>query len=522
MPNAVQRIPEDTTHGTGAQAKPRIFIVEDERIVALHISSQLHQLGYEIAGTAASSAAAVTSILGTRPDIVLMDINIEGEADGIETVRRLQARMSVPVIYLTAYSEPKTLERAKLTAPFGYLMKPFSERDLHATIQMALARHKSESALVRNEARLRGLAEMAADWHWETDREGRFTGFRVTGEAAAIVPEPHMPGRTRLELVGDQMTVAQRAEYNSFLAARRRFREFRFAWTAPDGSRVDTSLSGDPVYDADGEFAGYAGIGQDVTRRTGQERMLERERAYYGMLVKSKAELLSNAIHEFRTPLNAIMGYAEALRDAHLPGATDESRRTYAARIHEAARYMQAAADEVLDFARIEARRGILREEYADLGALLRDVAGIVSILAQKAGIEIALDPGPPLPQLWLDPLRVRQIAMNLLSNAVKYSGPGTRVTAGVGRAPDGRVVLTVADRGRGMGPEQIARAFEPFASLPAGGAAGIPSSGLGLPMTKALVELHGGELELESVPGAGTTFRVWFPAGRCADRRPA
>jgi len=140
-------------------AKTRIMLVEDERIVALNLKQRLTHLGYEIAALATSGASALKEIERSRPDVVLMDINIEGDIDGIETAARIPPEFHTPVIYLTAYSEQATLDRARATNPYGYLLKPFSERELHATIQMVLERRGADLALRQSEQRLEGLVE---------------------------------------------------------------------------------------------------------------------------------------------------------------------------------------------------------------------------------------------------------------------------------------------------------------------------------------------------------------------------
>ena len=141
-------------------ASARIMLVEDERIVALHLQQQLKKLGYNVIAAATRGEEALAQIEADSPDIVLMDINIEGDMDGIETAARIPASYHVPVVYLTAYSEEATLERARATKPYGYLLKPFSERELHATIQMVLERSQTEKALRAAEESLRQAQKM--------------------------------------------------------------------------------------------------------------------------------------------------------------------------------------------------------------------------------------------------------------------------------------------------------------------------------------------------------------------------
>src|SRR5882724_11770423 len=111
----------------------RVMVVEDERIVALHLRQQLIKLGYQVLPAVASGELALRQARELHPDVVLMDIHIEGDMDGIETAARIAAEFSTPVIYLTAHSEESTLQRARATKPYGYLLKPFAERELHVT-----------------------------------------------------------------------------------------------------------------------------------------------------------------------------------------------------------------------------------------------------------------------------------------------------------------------------------------------------------------------------------------------------
>jgi len=135
----------------------KILVVEDERIVAMHLKQQLERLGYNVSAMVTTGEQALKQIRDLRPDVVLMDIHIEGDFDGIETASRIPPDVLLPVIYLTAYSEEATLERARATKPYGYLLKPFSERELHASIQMVLERHRADKAARESERRLEQL-----------------------------------------------------------------------------------------------------------------------------------------------------------------------------------------------------------------------------------------------------------------------------------------------------------------------------------------------------------------------------
>jgi len=125
-------------------ADPQILVVEDEGIVVTGIRNMLKSLGYGVPAVASSGKEALRKAAETHPDLVLMDIVLEGDMDGIQAAERIRARFNIPVVYLTAYADDSTVQRAKMTAPYGYLLKPFNERELHAAIEMALYKHMIE------------------------------------------------------------------------------------------------------------------------------------------------------------------------------------------------------------------------------------------------------------------------------------------------------------------------------------------------------------------------------------------
>lgn len=125
-------------------AEGRILIVEDEHIVAIGIKRMLKGLGYTVTGVASSGEDAISKAESTFPDLVLMDIMLKGELDGVEAAKEIKERFDVPVVYLTAYSDSNIVERVKKTGPFGYIVKPFDEKDLHSNIEIALHRYRKE------------------------------------------------------------------------------------------------------------------------------------------------------------------------------------------------------------------------------------------------------------------------------------------------------------------------------------------------------------------------------------------
>ena len=155
-------------------SKTQILVVEDEVVIAWDIQSRLKNLGYDVSGWASSGPEALRQAAETRPDVVLMDIRLQGDMDGIETAQHLQARVDIPIIYLTAYADEATLQRAKVTSPYGYLLKPFEQRELHTTIEMALYRHQMERKLKNRERLHTALSRIQSRFIQEGDTFSRF------------------------------------------------------------------------------------------------------------------------------------------------------------------------------------------------------------------------------------------------------------------------------------------------------------------------------------------------------------
>jgi PAS domain S-box-containing protein len=168
----------------------RILIVEDERIIALDLSLRLKQLGYQVVATAASGDAAIAKASELKPDIVLMDIHIEGPMDGTEAAAEIHRRLGLPIVFLTAYAGDDILARALASLPFGYLVKPVETRDLHAAVQTALARYQAEQIVAVSEQRLKLALDAAGMgvWEWEPGND-RFTSAGPFNTILDVPPE---------------------------------------------------------------------------------------------------------------------------------------------------------------------------------------------------------------------------------------------------------------------------------------------------------------------------------------------
>ncbi len=226
-----------------------------------------------------------------------------------------------------------------------------------------------------------------------------------------------------------------------------------------------------------------------------------------------KSEFLANMSHELRTPLNAIIGFSDLMRAQMLGPLGNPSYLEYAADINFSGMHLLEIINDILDVVRYEAGRMELNEEPVDIGAVVDQALRLVAPQALQGKVDLVWEPVPSLPPLYGDRVRLRQILLNLLSNAVKFTGPGGSVEV-TAELRDG-LQLAVRDSGIGIKPEDIGRIMTPFGQIASVNSRNHQGTGLGLMLTKALTERHGGHLSLDSAPGVGTTVRVSFPAER-------
>jgi signal transduction histidine kinase len=234
----------------------------------------------------------------------------------------------------------------------------------------------------------------------------------------------------------------------------------------------------------------------------------------------AKSKFLAGVSHELRTPLNAIIGFSDMLRMEPFGKLGDPHYREYAGHINEAGRHLLAIINDILDASKIEAGALELEEELIDIAAVAENILPLVRDKASASGVTLSVSLPPGLPALRADGRRVAQILLNLLSNAVKFTPPGGRVEVTAALDAAGGIVLSVADTGIGIAAKDITLVLAPFGQVANAMSRQHTGTGLGLPLTKALVELHGGEMTLDSTPGVGTTVRCRFPARRTVARR--
>ena len=230
---------------------------------------------------------------------------------------------------------------------------------------------------------------------------------------------------------------------------------------------------------------------------------------------RAKSEFLSNMSHELRTPLNAIMGFSDIIREQTFGPVGSIKYREYARDINDAGRHLLELINDVLDFSKIESGNEELYEEWIDVHDALRSVTRMLHDQAQRSEVTIAVDAPDELPPLYADEKKLRQILINLLSNALKFTDQRGTVTLTVWYSDSGGYVMQVEDTGIGIALEDIPKALGLFGQVDSAFNRRYEGTGLGLPLSKSLAEMHGGSLDIQSQVDVGTTVTVRLPTER-------
>jgi PAS domain S-box-containing protein len=487
----------------------KILIVEDERVVARDIQGHLTALGYSVVGICSAGGEAVRLAEELRPDLVLMDIRLEEGSDGVEAALEIRNRCQVPVVYMTAYADEDTLRRACITEPFGYILKPFEERELRTVIEIALHKHAAERKLRRSQQRYETLVNSIDGIVWEADaRTLQFTFVSRQAERLRGYPlerwftEPtffrdHIHPDDRDQVVGGARAAIEE----------KRDQDFTYRMLGVDGREVWLHNRMKVVVENE-HVSWVRGVMVDVT----QQKRLEAQ-FHHAQKMEAVGRLAGGVAHDFNNLLTAITGYSEMVLD-NLPPR--DVSRGLTQEILQAGERAARLTQQLLAFS----RKQVLRPTVLNLN---RIISGVEKMLGRLIGedVELVTRLDPHLGLVKADLGQLEQVIVNLAVNArdaMPSGGQFLLETANVDReseapcdpeVPPGRSVrLTVSDTGCGMDEATRARLFEPFFTTKEVG----KGTGLGLSTVYGIIKQSGGHITVSSSVGHGTTFTIYLP----------
>jgi len=351
---------------------------------------------------------------------------------------------------------------------------------------------------------IENLVENAADLIITTDLDDRILTWNRGAEV--------LFGYDKDEVIGKHLSILLPPERFHELEEMRvkvqisgALRDIEIRSKKKDGVMIYLSLSVSPVRDLDGKIVGFLRVAKDITEKKRYERRLKE-------LDKMKSDFVSNVSHELRTPLTSIKGSVDNMLDG-LTGSLNEKQIRYLNRIKSNTDRLSRLINDLLDLSRIESGHVEVRPTNLPLTALAEEVAEHMKALAAEKLIRIEIPPADPKVTAWADRDKVTQVLMNLISNAVKFTPRDGKITVALEKNGSDYIQISVADTGPGILPEERNRIFSKFYQVANVDKQKPKGSGLGLAISKALVEMHGGKIWMESEVGKGSTFYFTLPA---------
>lgn len=518
----------------------QILIVEDEYIIALNLQENLESLGYTVIDIVDSAEAAIEKASKLRPNLILMDIRLGGEMDGIQAAEQIWHNLQIPIIYLTGNSDKNTVDRATLTYPFGYILKPVRERELYVAIQTALNRYEREQFLdtvlramgdgvivVNLQLRIKYLnpvAEALTQWQLEEAKD------QMLNEVFQLIDEQtQLPVENSIISALQQETIFYQGD--------------RILLVAKDGTKIPVADSAAPLKDINGVLTGAVIVFRDDTqRRLTQERkfaverakLLEIQIAELQRLKQLKEEFLLAVSHEMRTPLSnmkmAILMLENILNEQGvLQSESPTIERYLSSLIYECERELNLI-DDLINLRLIDANiypldlTSIHLQDW--LSRLVENFQGFAQSQQQILTVEIPAD----LPPVVTDSDILARIISELINNACKYSPSGeqikvtTQLTSSISSITSEDTQfdkfikhkipvfqIKISNSGSEIPVQEQARIFEAFYQIHHSELGQNSGTGLGLALVKKLVEYLEGVIEVTSSQG-WTNFTIYLP----------
>lgn len=350
-----------------------------------------------------------------------------------------------------------------------------------------------------------GICEITAAREWLTANNAmaQILGYDTPQELLAAQPDKH----GKLFVSEDE-----RHKGTEWLTVGGNFEAELFA---KRGNKIWVNIGGHAVRDSNSGQTIFECMAYDITERRRSEQALLHAKEQADFANRSKSEFLANMSHELRTPLNAIIGFAEIIKGQMFGPVGKAQYIEYAGDIFDSGQLLLSLINDILDMSKIESGKRPLVESTLNIEQIVQSVVRLVAARAKMGKLHLTTQVPKDLPALRGEERALKQILTNLLTNAIKFTSEGGDVTLTALIDGNGRMCIKVVDTGIGIAPEDIPVALAPFGQIESALSRKHQGTGLGLPLTKALVELHGGILDLQSALGIGTTVTLTFPAER-------
>lgn len=487
-----------------------ILVVEDEAIVAKDLQNRLKKFGYAVPAIASSGQEAINKAVEIKPDLVLMDVRLKGQMDGIEAAEEIHKYLDIPIIYLTAYADENTLERAKITDPFGYLLKPFKERELQTNIAIALTKHRLEKQLKANEKWLSTLLNSISDGVIASDIHQLVTFMNPVAEKLTGWQQEEAFGRNISEIfiTVDAITRQPIENYLQKVIKSNHIKSLSITTIliAKDGTETPIDDSASPIKNDQDEIIGAVLVFRNVTERQqaieARQKQREQEQlvAQLEQINSLKNDFLNLVSHELRSPLCNIKGIIQTLQLS----PTSQQQHLLSLLEAECDREMELIND-LLDLQRLEnSSYVLLAPDVLLLQQWLPWLIEPFQIRTQEHQQNLYLNLAANQPPLFSDRTSLERILIELLNNACKYTPASGEIILDVGyiavEVPQ-KTIITVSNSAE-IPATELPKIFEKFYRITNADIWNQGGTGLGLAIVQRLTDQLQGTIQVESNQG--------------------
>lgn len=536
----LRRAHQTTTGEASLLAPKRVLAIDDSATYLDVLAGHLQREGYDVV-VAGSGEEGIELLDSQHVDCILLDVLMPG-LSGEETCRRIKQSMrlrDIPLIMVTAMDDRSATIAGINAGADDYVAKGADFEILKARLRAQLRRSQFEQEHRRMREQ---LVRRQNELRFQQLLHSSIIGAVLVDDDQTVIDANdallHLIGRERDEIPAGRLRWNGLVAPGSQAIAALATSELASSGTASPREleliREDgTSI---PVLYGAVRLEGATTAVGFVLDRTSERQSEQRLHAYTLALEQRNRELeaareqaqqesqfksrfLSNMSHELRTPLNAVIGFAELMAEG-VAGELTPTQSEFLGNVVSGGRHLLSLVNDILDLSRVAAGRLSLQRDWHPVGEILEGANALAQPLLRERQQQLEIVVAPSMPLLWIDPLRIRQVVFNLVSNAIKFSPPGSRVQ--LAAAIEGaQVRISCTDHGIGIAAADLPRLFHEFERIESRASQGIKGTGLGLALSRHLVELHGGEIVVSSEPGVGSTFSFTIPLDAATTTAP-